>query len=352
MQKYARQIILPEIGDAGQKKLSAASALCIGAGGLGSPVLLYLAAAGIGRIGIADHDAVDETNLHRQILFANDDIGKSKSAMAQSRLMALNPDIDISSINARIDAKNILDIAGGYDIIIDGSDNLPTKFLINDAAVKLGKPWVYGAVTGFSGQAALFDATHGPCFRCLYPTPPENPPLNCAEAGVIGAVAGIVGATQSLQAIQYIVDVNMPALSGQLWTIDGKTMQTHLFQISKNPQCETCGPHQHQSEKVVMIETPNQCAAIRELTVDQARAKPSAIWIDVREIDEWNAGHVESAMHWALSKLQAGQLPGMARDAEIILYCQRGRRSLVAADIMQKNGFKNLFSLAGGYSAL
>ena len=233
--RYHRQTILPEIGEEGQRKMSVASVLCIGAGGLGCSALLYLAAAGIGHIGIVDFDAVDESNLQRQILYKQDQIGQNKAQAAKDNLLALNDTIKITAFPERLNAGNIEKLLTGFDMIFDGSDNFATKFLVNDAGVKFGKPVIYASILGFDGQVSVFDTKCGSsCYRCLFPKPPTHNIPNCAEAGVIGALAGIVGTTQAMEAIKMIVDhKSLKPLIGKLWTIDARTC---LLYTSPSPR--------------------------------------------------------------------------------------------------------------------
>jgi adenylyltransferase/sulfurtransferase len=347
--RYMRQVVLPEIGNDGQNKLSCAKILCVGAGGLGSPALLYLAAAGIGCIGIADFDIVDESNLQRQILYTTEAVGEAKVQQAKERLQALNPDIDIITHDRGLKADNAAELFQAYDIILDGTDNFETKFLINDAAVKYGKPWVYGAIQGFDGQASIFNASNGPCYRCLYPHPPKARIANCAESGVIGAVAGIIGVTQALQAIQIIVkhDSFNPLL-GKLWTLDTKTMQSQTLNIAKNQSCPACS--QNPEDITLSFKAPI-CSIVAELSTEQLRKNSAAHIIDVREQSEWQKGHIENAQHWALSGIMDGKFPDISHDAEIILYCQKGMRSKQAAQILKENGYKHVYSLTGGYES-
>lgn len=348
-ERYIRQTVLPEIGPEGQQKLLRSSVLCIGAGGLGSPALLYLAAAGVGRIGIADFDAVDESNLQRQILFTSDSVGKSKTSQAKERLQSFNPAIKIETYEGGLNAQNAPDLFQSYDVIIDGTDNFETKFLINDAAVKYGKPWVYGAIQGFDGQASVFNAQSGPCYRCLYPAPPKGHIANCAEAGVIGAVAGLVGVTQALQAIQLITGhKSFEPLIGRLWTLDARTMRTHTLTLPKNSDCPVCGRNK---EDIVLRYKAPVCRFIPEISPDQARKKTDGILIDVREREEWARGNIEGAQHWPLSQALEGIIPDFPQDKKIILYCQKGIRSLQAAQILKEKGFLDVYNLTGGYDA-
>lgn len=347
-ERYKRQILLPEIGDDGQKKLSEARILCIGAGGLGSPALLYMAAAGIGHIGIADFDIVDVSNLQRQILYTTDMVGLPKASQAKAQLQALNPDIEIKT-HEGLNAENVEGLFEGYDIILDGTDNFETKFLINDAAVKYKKLWIYGAIQGFDGQTSVFDAQKGPCYRCLYPHPPKTRIANCAEAGVIGAIAGLIGVTQALQVIQLVTGhESFEPLIGKLWILDTKTMQTHLVNIPKNPNCPTCSK---ELDEVHLSYSSPVCGFVPELTPHQTCERTEAWLIDVREEEEWDLGYIDGAKHWPLSKMMAGDLPDLPQEAEIILHCQKGMRSLQAAQILKAQGYLDVYSLSGGYEA-
>lgn len=349
MNRYDRQIRLPEIGREGQDKLLKASVLCVGAGGLGSPALLYLAAAGVGRIGIIDFDRVDESNLQRQVLFDTDSVGKPKALEAGRRLKALNPAIHIESYDAELNAENAERLFPQYDIIIDGTDNFETKFLINDAAVKFGKPWIYGAIQGFDGQASVFNFKGGPCYRCLYPEKPRGRIMNCAEAGVIGAVAGLIGVTQALQAIQIISGhESFELLSGKLMTLDTRTMRTRILTLQKNLDCPACGKNR---DEIALSYSSPVCGFVPEISVVQMKEREGYILIDVREQEEWDQGHIDGARLWPLSKIMQGIFPDLPHSAEIILHCQKGMRSLQAAQILKDKGFMDVASLSGGYEA-
>lgn len=347
--RYKRQITLPEIGLDGQENIARARVLCVGAGGLGSPALLYLAAAGVGHIGIIDFDRVDESNLQRQVLFTTDGVGQPKAVQAKERLHALNPDIEITVYDDELNAENTPDLFQAYDIILDGTDNFETKFLINDAAVKYNKPWIYGAIQGFDGQASVFDAQTGPCYRCLYPEKPTARIANCAEAGVIGAVAGLIGVTQALQVIQLVTGhESFEPLIGKLWTLDTKTMQTRILNIPKNPDCPACSKKR---DDVVLAYSSPVCGFVPELTPLQACGRSNSCLIDVREKEEWDQGHIDGAQLWPLSKIMAGDLPDLPQETEIILHCQKGMRSLQAAQILKVQGYLDVYSMSGGYEA-
>ncbi len=347
--RYNRQIRLPEIGTAGQHKLAQASVLCVGAGGLGAPVLLYLAGAGIGHIGIIDGDCVDESNLQRQVIFTQDMIGKPKASAAAQALAQLNPHIHIEAYDVMLNADNAPALITGYDIIVDGTDNFEAKFLINDACVKFGKPWVYGAIQGFDGRASVFNSGNGACYRCLQPAAPKSTVVNCADAGVIGAVAGIIGVTQALQVIQIVTGhADFSPLSSQLWVIDTRTMHTHAVTIAKNTTCPTCSK---KPEDITLHYAPAPCTTSRNISAQDAKAATGYILVDVREQPEWDNGHIEGARLCPLSQIRNGNIPMDLKDTRLLLYCQRGMRSRQAADILRTHGFSNLTNLDGGYEA-
>ncbi len=347
--RYSRQIVLPEIGVEGQEKLSRASVLCIGAGGLGCPALLYLAAAGVGRIVIVDFDTVDETNLQRQVLFIMKQVGRNKAEAAKERLEALNPDIEIEAYPFELTDKNAEELFQNYDIIIDGTDNFAAKFLINDAAVKCEKPFIYGSILGFDGQLSVFGAPGGPCYRCLFPEAPKGYVPNCAEAGVIGAVAGIIGTAQAMEAIKIIVEhESFRPLIGKVWTIDLRTMENRLLTLQKNPDCPVCS----KSKKDISLQYSSPvCGFISEVTPQQVRENEAALIIDVREREEWDTGHIKNARHIPLSALVQGDIPDLPPDCDIILHCQKGKRGQQAAEILRAQGYLNVSNMAGGYEA-
>jgi len=357
MNRYARQIILPEMGQEGQKKLAAASVLCIGAGGLGSPALLYLTAAGIGRIGLMDDDTVDVSNLQRQILFKETDQGISKARASYAALSALNSSCNIEAHTARLTADNAESLIKDYDIVIDGTDNFSSKFLINDACVKYGKPLVYGSILGFVAQVAVFWAGHGPCYRCLYPKPPSGHIPNCAEAGVIGAMAGIAGATQALEAIkmalglEWCKEKNLEPLLGKLWFLDARTMETKLLKMHKRQACPVCAAD---PEAIVLDTVAETCAAptaVKSLSAEEAQElQGKAVFIDVREDHELAAGKIPGALHIPLGKLLKDEdtVGDIASGSPVVVYCQHGIRSFSAASHLVTLGFTNVAHLAGG----
>lgn len=350
--RYSRQMCLPEIGPEGQKRLSVARILVVGAGGLGCPALLYLAGAGIGTIGIADFDRVDVSNLQRQVLFQTGDEGKSKALTARDRLLALNPEISVNAYNEELTDKNAVSLCSGYDLIIDGTDNFSAKFLINDVAVKLGKPVVYGAIQGFEGQVSVFDAAHGPCYRCLHPQPPQAQIMNCAETGVIGALAGMMGTIQAMEALKLIIGhENFKKLSGKLWMIDARTMDVNMMTIPRKKDCPVCSCP---AEEIILQYASPVCAAntVMEVCCDDDMPD-NMVLIDVREREEWDAGHIENAQHLPLSALQ--KHPDLFIPPEkgrcCVIYCQKGGRSKKAAELLIRTGFTDIYSLKGGYEA-
>jgi len=347
--RYSRQTVLPEIGVSGQEQISGASVLCIGAGGLGCPALLYLAAAGVGRIGIVDFDRVDESNLQRQILFDVDQVGDNKAIAAKARLSALNPDVTINAYPERLTDQNAEDLFAQYDLIIDGTDNFASKYLINDCAVKTGKPFIYGSILGFEGQVSVFNYNDGPCYRCLFPHAPTGHIPNCAEAGVIGAVAGIIGTMQAVEAIKIIVEHDsFQILSGTLHCLDTRSMSSKTLNLPRDEDCAVCSINTH--DIVLEKNALGACDLTSEIDV-AGLVSTDAVIIDVREDNEWAAGHIKGAKHFALSRMVDGNYPDFPHQDSIVLYCQKGMRSIQAAQVLQSHGWKNVHSLRGGYDA-
>lgn len=350
--RYNRQIILPEIGGEGQRRLTTAKVLVVGAGGLGCPVLQYLAAAGIGLLGIIDHDRIDITNLQRQILFNTSDAGQPKAQIAQNRLQALNPDITIKAYPEELSDRNASELFAAYDVIVDCTDSFSAKFLINDVAVKLGKAVVYGAIQGFEGQVAVFDAAQGPCYRCLHPRPPRGVILNCAESGVIGALAGMIGTIQAMEVIKLIIGhESFQSLYGNLLIIDSKTMEVSHLTIPKNGNCPVCSLS---AAEIVPHYTSPVCfsAIVREIDNSDLPTLSGCVMIDVREHEEWDQGHIPEALHLPLSALNRDpEIFKPYRHDSCVLYCQRGLRSQKAAEILLQAGFSDIYSLKGGFEA-
>lgn len=345
MSRYDRQISLPSFGIEGQRKLRDGSVLIVGAGGLGSPTAIYLAAAGVGRIGLIDFDDVDETNLHRQILYATSDVGKSKLTVATARLRDQNPEVTIETHNGALTSQNALDILKRYDVIIDGTDNFPARYLVGDACVLLGKPNVYGSVFRFDGQVSVFDAQRGPCYRCLYPAPPP-PHLvpSCAEGGVLGVLPGIVGTIQATEAIKLLAGIGEP-LIGRLLLVDALRMDFRTIALRAQ--------HERHDKIETLIDYEGFCnqRMEHELTPDQlSEIIDRVVLIDVREPHEWNAGHIEGARHLPLGRL-AQEIDSLPRDQDVVLYCGMGGRSARALQMLQSAGFTRAAHLKGGYAA-
>jgi len=363
--RYSRHLILPDIAIAGQQRLKAARVLLVGAGGLGSPAALYLAAAGVGTLGLVDWDVVDVTNLQRQILHGTASVGTSKLESARARLQDLNPHVQVETFPVRLTSENALDIIRAFDIIVDGSDNFPTRYLVNDACVLLGKPNVYGSIFRFDGQASVFDARVGPCYRCLFadPPPPDLVP-SCAEGGVLGVLPGIIGSIQALETIKLIVGVG-ETLVGRLLLCDARRMQFRELALSKDPACPVCGDHPTVTE---LIDYEAFCGVGEEGTgtltdvegdgveieaVELKRewtAKPDLVVLDVREPHEYEIAHIEGARLIPLSELP-GRLAEIDGRAEIVTHCHHGLRSLAALELLRGAGFANVRSLQGGIDA-
>jgi sulfur-carrier protein adenylyltransferase/sulfurtransferase len=355
--RYSRHLILPEIGLAGQERLKAARVLLVGAGGLGSPAALYLAAAGIGTIGLIDFDVVDRSNLQRQVVHGTAAVGTSKLVSARGRLADLNPHVQVETIEARLTAANALEHLRGWDVVLDGSDNFPTRYLVNDACVLLKLPTVYGAVLRFEGQVSVFDARRGPCYRCLYrePPPPELVP-SCAEGGVVGVVPGIIGSLQALEAIKLITGIGTP-LIGRLVLFDGMKLQFREIALTKDPECVVCGPH---PTVTGLIDYEAFCGvgappvANGEISATDAAAARgrdrSVVLLDVREPFEWDIVHVDGARHVPLRELPA-RLRELDGHAEVLVYCHHGTRSRQAMELLRAAGFSKVRSVRGGIDA-
>ncbi|OGT99545.1 MAG: molybdenum cofactor biosynthesis protein MoeB, partial [Gemmatimonadetes bacterium GWC2_71_10] len=356
LQRYARHLALPQVGREGQQRLKAARVLLVGVGGLGSPAALYLAAAGFGTLGLVDHDVVEHSNLQRQIIHATSDVGRPKLASAAARLADVNPAVRIEPHETRLTSANALDLLADYDVIIDGSDNFPTRYLVNDACVLLGKPDVYGSIYRFEGQAAVFWAARGPCYRCLYrdPPPPELVP-SCAEGGVLGVLPGIVGSIQAAEAIKLMLGAGEP-LIGRLLLCDALRMSFRALTLDKDPACPVCGPSPTITELIDyeafcgvtprVEEEPVQLEISPQETREQLDRK-QIVLVDVRERWEWDIGHIAGSRLIPLGTLPA-QVDALPKDAEVVLYCQHGARSRQAALFLQDAGFAKARSMKGG----
>jgi len=355
--RYSRHILLPQLGEEGQRALKKSRVLLVGAGGLGSPVALYLAAAGVGTIGLVDFDSVDLSNLQRQVLHGSSAIGSSKIDSARDRLRDINPNVVVDAFETRLTSANALEIARDYDIIVDGTDNFATRYLINDTSVLLGMPNVYGSVYRFEGQASVFGAPDGPCYRCLFrePPPPELVP-NCAEGGVLGVVPGLVGTIQATEAIKLLLGLG-ETLVGRLLTIDAMTMAFRTIEIRKDPECPACGTH----EITELIDYDEFCGGSRSTAGDAtvvSEIQPAHLAerlahgekleiIDVREPYEWEIGHLPGARLVPLDRISA-EIPRLDKSRETILYCKVGARSMYAARQLADAGVAEVRNLAGG----
>ncbi|MFL5502188.1 MAG: molybdopterin-synthase adenylyltransferase MoeB [Gemmatimonadaceae bacterium] len=355
--RYSRHLLLPSVGEEGQRALKRSRVLLVGAGGLGSPVALYLAAAGVGNIGLVDFDRVDLSNLQRQILHGSAAIGSSKIGSARDRLRDINPNVHIESHETRLTSANALEIARDYDLIVDGTDNFATRYLLNDTSVLLGIPNVYGAVYRFEGQASVFGAADGPCYRCLFrePPPPELIP-SCAEGGVLGVVPGLVGTIQATEAIKMLLGIG-ETLVGRLLTIDVMTMAFRTVELQKDPECPACGTREIKE----LIDYDAFCAATADREAETAQVteiQPTQLAariahgerleiIDVREPYEWEIGHIPGARLVPLDLIQQ-EIPRLDKTRETILYCKVGARSRYAAQQLAEAGVADVRNLTGG----
>ena len=358
--RYSRHLIMPEVGMAGQQKLKAARVLCIGAGGLGSPLALYLAAAGVGTLGLVDFDVVDFTNLQRQIIHTTADVGRKKLDSAAEKLKAINPFINLKTFETRLSSANAIDLFREFDIVADGTDNFPTRYLVNDACVLTGKPNVYGSIFRFEGQASVFATEEGPCYRCLYPEPPP-PGLvpSCAEGGVLGILPGLVGVMQATEVIKLILGAGEP-LIGRLLLIDALGMKFRELKLRKNPDCPACGTHR----TITKLIDYNEFCGIRgeekpvetgipEMQVEELKRRLDAgddlYVLDVREPHEYQICNIGGHL------IPLGDLPKRVSELdssrEIVAHCRSGVRSAKAVGFLQQAGFKKVHNLAGGILA-
>jgi adenylyltransferase/sulfurtransferase len=355
--RYSRHLIMPEVGLEGQSKLKSASVLIIGAGGLGTPSATYLAAAGVGRIGIVDFDVIEKSNLHRQVLYSEQDVGKSKADIARKRLLEINPNISVEVHKVRLDSSNALEILGAYDIILDGTDNFPTRYLVNDACVLLGKPNVYASIFRFDGQASVFYAREGPCYRCLYsePPPPGMVP-SCAEGGVLGVLPGVMGSIQAAETIDLILGKGRP-LIGRLLLFDALDMTFKELKLRKNPNCSVCGPNPTVTK---LIDYEAFCGVAEEAN-PELEVTPKAlkqliddgkdvVILDVREPFEYEIAHLNNAKLVPLGQL-AAHVNELDTARPIVVYCHTGMRSAQAVRFLSGLGYKKAKNLRGGIKA-
>jgi len=361
--RYSRHLILPEVGVDGQRKLKAARVLCVGTGGLGSPLALYLAAAGVGTLGLVDFDIVDASNLQRQIIHSTADIGRKKLDSAEEKLKALNPALNVIKHETMLSSANALDILKDYDVVADGTDNFPTRYLVNDACVLLGKPNAYGSIFRFEGQASVFAAKDGPCYRCLYPEPPP-PGLvpSCAEGGVLGILPGLIGVIQATEVIKLILGIGEP-LIGRLLLVDALKLRFRELKLRKNPDCPVCGTHPTVIKLIdyeqfcgIRPETKEEQAmknGIPQLSVKDLKKRMDAgenlFILDVREPFEYQIANIGGKL------IPQGEVPQrlaeIDRDREIIVQCKSGGRSQRIAELLKQSGYPKVANLSGGILA-
>jgi molybdopterin/thiamine biosynthesis adenylyltransferase/rhodanese-related sulfurtransferase len=365
--RYSRHLIIPEYGMAGQKRLKNAKVLCVGAGGLGSPALMYLAAAGVGTLGIVEFDTVDVSNLQRQIIHGQSDIGKSKAVSARESVREINPLINVNIHELRLDSSNVMDLFAQYDLIVDGTDNFATRYLVNDAAVLLGKPYIWGSIYRFEGQASVFWAEYGPCYRCLYPEPPPPGMVpSCAEGGVLGVLCASIGSIQVTEAIKVLTGIGEP-LVGRLMTYDALEMNYRTLKIRKDPNCALCGPNPTVTELIdyeafcgTISEEAAEAAAGSTITATELKAKLDEraagkrdfLLVDVREPGEYEIVNIPGAVLIPKGRILDGTaLAEMPHDKPIILHCKSGVRSAECLAALKGAGFADASHVAGGVLA-
>lgn len=353
--RYSRHLILPEVGEAGQEKLLKAKVLIVGLGGLGCPAALYLTAAGIGQIGLLDFDVVESSNLQRQVLYTTGDQGKSKVEIAAKRLRALNPDVQLVPHAQRLAEDNALELFSQYDLVIDGTDNFPTRYLVNDACILAEKTNVYGSILRFEGQVSVLAHAEGPCYRCLFPTPPKPGEVpNCAEAGVLGVLPGLIGTAQAVEAIKLILGAGTP-LIGRLQILDALGMNWQTMQIKKNPACPLCGikPTIKELKEIAFacepIPSAIDSAGPAEIAEYLHKSPEKYVLLDVRNETETRVYALPGAIHIPLDQLhkRLAELKSF-NDKTIVVYCQGGMRSQKAATLLHDNGIKQIINLEGG----
>lgn len=367
VRRYSRHLIIPDVGMTGQKRLKNAKVLCVGAGGLGSPTLMYLAAAGVGTLGIVEFDVVDESNLQRQIIHGQSDIGRPKAESARDSVLEINPYVQVNIHGERLDSSNVLDLFSQYDLIVDGTDNFATRYLVNDACVLLGKPYVWGSIYRFDGQASVFWAEHGPCYRCLYPEPPPPGMVpSCAEGGVLGVLCASIGSIQVNEAIKLITGVG-ETLLGRLMVYDALEMTYRQVKIRKDPNCAVCGTHPTVTE---LIDYEAFCGTISDAAAEAAKDSTISVHelkrmldaraagdedfvlIDVREPNEYEIVQIEGAILIPKGEfLDGSALEKLPQDRRIVLHCKVGGRSAEALAVVKGAGYSDAVHVGGGILA-
>ncbi len=361
--RYSRHLIMPEVGIEGQKKLKDASVLLVGAGGLGAPLGMYLAAAGIGKIGLVDFDVVDFTNLQRQVIHGTKDVGKKKLESAFETMRDINPYVELAPHETALSSENAMEILGGYDIVVDGTDNFPTRYLVNDACVLLKKPNVYGSIFRFEGQATVFAYEGGPCYRCLYPEPPP-PGLvpSCAEGGVLGILPGVIGLIQATETVKLILGIGDP-LVGRLMLYDALGMKFRELKLRKNPECPVCGEHPTVTKLIDYVEfcgvphqegPPEPVATSGDIEATEVKTKlgrgDKFLLIDVREPHEFQICRIPGSTLIPLGEVPK-RLGEINPESEIVVHCKSGARSAKAVDFLKQQGYRKVRNMKGGILA-
>jgi adenylyltransferase/sulfurtransferase len=367
VRRYSRHLIIPDVGMIGQKRLKNARVLCIGAGGLGSPALMYLAAAGVGTLGIVEFDTVDESNLQRQIIHGQSDIGRSKAESARDSIKEINPYVDVIIHDERLDSSNVMQLFAQYDLIVDGTDNFATRYLVNDACVLLGKPYVWGSIYRFDGQASVFWSEHGPCYRCLYPEPPPPGMVpSCAEGGVLGVLCASIGSIQVTEAIKLLTGIGDPLL-GRLKVYDALEMDYREVRIRKDPNCAICGPNATVTELIdydvfcgVISDAAAEAARdstisvhdLKQMLEERERGERDFMLIDVREPVEWEIATIDGAVLIPKGEfLDGSALEKLPHDKPIVLHCKVGGRSAEVLAVLHGAGFSDAVHVGGGINA-
>jgi adenylyltransferase/sulfurtransferase len=363
VRRYSRHLIIPDVGMSGQKRLKNAKVLCVGAGGLGSPALMYLAAAGVGTLGIIDFDVVDESNLQRQIIHGQSDVGRSKAESAKETVQEINPYTTVILHQERLDSSNAMEIFEPYDLIVDGTDNFPTRYLVNDACVLLGKPYVWGSIFRFDGQASVFWAEHGPCYRCLYPEPPPPGMVpSCAEGGVLGVLCASIGSIQVNEAIKIITGIGDP-LVGRLMIYDALEMSYRTVNVKKDPECPVCGKNPTVTELIdyeefcgTVSEEAQEAAMGSTITARDLKAMQDAgeniFLVDVREPNEYEIVSIPGSVLIPKGEFISGAaLEQLPQDRRIVLHCKSGQRSAEALAVVKDAGFSDAVHVGGGVLA-
>ncbi|MDP9395327.1 MAG: adenylyltransferase/sulfurtransferase MoeZ [Actinomycetota bacterium] len=367
VRRYSRHLIIPDVGMTGQKRLKNARVLCVGAGGLGSPALMYLAAAGVGTLGIVEFDVVDESNLQRQVIHGQNDVGRSKAESARDSVKEINPYVDVVLHEERLDSTNVLGIFAQYDLIVDGTDNFATRYLVNDAAVLLGKPYVWGSIYRFDGQASVFWAEHGPCYRCLYPEPPPPGMVpSCAEGGVLGVLCASIGSIQVNEAIKLLAGIGEP-LVGRLMVYDALEMTYRSVRVRKDPECVVCGKNPTVTE---LIDYEAFCGGVSDEAADAARdstisvrqlaemlgrrerGEDDFVLVDVREPNEYEINRIPGAVLIPKGEfLNGSALAQLPQDKRVVLHCKSGQRSAEVLAVLKGAGLQDAVHVGGGVVA-